>query len=127
MFVSGTELWTDRQTDDPITRCSWQTFQAGGIKKNKQINFLYLQLRSAWAGYYDYNYVDQNLVIGPHPFHTNFYFASGMSGHGVQQAVAIGNAVSEHILYGHYHTIDLTRFGFDRFVAQKPLKEDFIV
>ena len=40
LFVSGTELrtdgqtnrLTDRQTDDPITRCPRRTFQAGGIK-----------------------------------------------------------------------------------------------
>ena len=32
LFVSGTELRTDRQMDDPITRCSQQTFQAGDIK-----------------------------------------------------------------------------------------------
>ena len=42
--VSGTELRTDRQTDgqtdgrtdDPITRCPWRTFQAGGIKSYGQ-------------------------------------------------------------------------------------------
>ena len=37
VHVSGTELRTDgrtnRQTDDPITRCPRRTFQAGGIKK----------------------------------------------------------------------------------------------
>ena len=40
LFVSGTELRTDKQTDkqtdgrtdDPITRCPRRTFQAGGIK-----------------------------------------------------------------------------------------------
>ena len=40
LFVSGTELRTDRQTDrhinrqadDPITRCPRRTFQAGGTK-----------------------------------------------------------------------------------------------
>ena len=32
LFVSGTELRTDRRTDDPITRCPRRTFQAGGIK-----------------------------------------------------------------------------------------------
>ena len=35
LFVSGTELQTNRrtnrQTDDPITRCPRRTFQAGGI------------------------------------------------------------------------------------------------
>ena len=41
LFISGTELRTDRQTDrrtdgrtdDPNTRCPRRTFQAGGIKK----------------------------------------------------------------------------------------------
>ena len=36
LFVSGTELRTDKrtdkQTDDPNTRCPRRTFQAGGIK-----------------------------------------------------------------------------------------------
>ena len=32
LFVSRTELRTDKQTDDPITRCSRRTFQAGDIK-----------------------------------------------------------------------------------------------
>ena len=32
LFVRGTELRTDKQTDKPITRCPRQTFQAGGIK-----------------------------------------------------------------------------------------------
>ena len=31
LFVSGTELRTDVQTDDPNTRCPRRTFQAGGI------------------------------------------------------------------------------------------------
>ena len=32
LFVSGTELRTDRRTDDPITRYPQRTFQAGVIK-----------------------------------------------------------------------------------------------
>ena len=36
LYLSGTELRTDgrtnRQTDDPITKCPRRTFQAGGIK-----------------------------------------------------------------------------------------------
>ena len=31
LYVSGTELRTEKQTDDPITRCLRRTFQAGGI------------------------------------------------------------------------------------------------
>ena len=44
----------------------------------------YLQLKSAWAGYYDYNYYDQNLIVGNHPYHNNFMLATGCSGIGVQ-------------------------------------------
>ena len=32
LFVHGTELRTNRRTDDPITRCPPRTFQAGGHK-----------------------------------------------------------------------------------------------
>ena len=39
LFVSGTELRTDRrtdrQTDDPNTRCPRRSFQAGGIKTQR--------------------------------------------------------------------------------------------
>ncbi|CAG2257380.1 FOXRED1 [Mytilus edulis] len=86
-----------------------------------------IKLKSAWAGYYDYNYVDQNLIIGPHPKFRNFWFANGMSGHGVQQSVAIGRAIGE-LFYDHdFTSIDLTRFSFDRIMHDEPVLENFIV
>lgn len=85
------------------------------------------KLKSAWAGYYDYNTFDQNLVIGPHPYHNNFVFANGMSGHGVQQALAIGRAIFELVAYSEYRTIDLSRFGFQRFISDVPYQEQAIV
>jgi FAD-dependent oxidoreductase domain-containing protein 1 len=84
-------------------------------------------LKAAWAGYYDYNTVDQNLIIGPHPYHTNLIFANGMSGHGVQQALAIGRGIYELIYYDEYKTIDLTRFQFERFINETPIREYAIV
>ena len=86
-----------------------------------------LQLKSAWAGYYDYNYVDQNLIIGSHSIYNNMCFANGMSGHGVQQGIAIGRAISELVYYYEYKTIDLSRFGFHRFLVDEPLTELAIV
>ena len=41
-----------------------------------------LKVKSAWAGYYDYNVHDQNTVVGNHPKHPNVWFATGCSGHG---------------------------------------------
>ena len=86
-----------------------------------------IQLQSAWAGYYDYNTLDQNGIISAHPVITNFIFANGFSGHGIQQSSAVGRAVSEIILDGRSHSIDLSRFSFQRIIDNVPLKERNIV
>lgn len=74
-----------------------------------------IKLTGAWAGHYDYNTIDQNGIIGPHPELTNFHFANGFSGHGLQQAPAVGRAMAERITTGGFRTIDLSRFCFERF------------
>ena len=84
-------------------------------------------MQSAWAGYYDYNTLDQNAIIGAHPVISNFVFANGFSGHGIQQSPAVGRAVSEIILDGKSHSIDLSRFSFQRIIDGAPLKEKNIV
>ena len=81
----------------------------------KQIN--------AWAGHYAYNLLDQNAILGTHPQMDNFYFANGFSGHGLQQAPAIGRSLSELILYGQYRSLDLSVFGFERILTNSPIKE----
>ncbi|KAL3282084.1 hypothetical protein HHI36_005283 [Cryptolaemus montrouzieri] len=86
-----------------------------------------IKVLSGWSGYYDYNYYDQNGIIGQHPYYTNFFIATGFSGHGIQQAPAVGRAISELILDGKYQTIDLTRLGFDRLIVDKPMYEVGII
>ena len=78
---------------------------------------------NAWAGFYDYNTLDQNAIIGSHPDVRNFYFANGFSGHGLQQGAAAGRAITELILHGRFLTIDLTRFGYERIAEKRPLLE----
>jgi glycine/D-amino acid oxidase-like deaminating enzyme len=82
---------------------------------------------NAWAGYYDFNTLDQNAVIGPHPQISNLHFATGFSGHGAQQAAGAGRAIAELLVHGTYRTIDLTRFGFDRIARQTPLPERNVI
>lgn len=82
-----------------------------------------IKVTGAWAGHYDYNTLDQNAIVGPHPEVGNFLFANGFSGHGLQQAPAVGRAVSELVVHGRYLSIDLARFGYERIAAARPLRE----
>ncbi|XP_059873679.1 FAD-dependent oxidoreductase domain-containing protein 1 isoform X2 [Delphinus delphis] len=86
-----------------------------------------LKVRRAWAGYYDYNTFDQNGVVGPHPLVVNMYFATGFSGHGLQQAPAVGRAVAEMMLEGHFQTINLSPFLFSRFYLGEKAQEHCII
>ena len=82
-----------------------------------------IKATNSWVGHYDYNDLDQNAIVGPHPHLSNFYFANGFSGHGLQQAPAVGQVVAEHIMHGEYRTVDVTRFGYQRIAAGAPLAE----
>jgi sarcosine oxidase len=86
-----------------------------------------IKVINAWTGHYDYNALDQNAVIGPHPDIVNFYFANGYSGHGLQQGPASGNAIAELIVEGRYRTIDLSRFGYARIRDKRPLFEQNVI
>ncbi len=81
----------------------------------------------AWAGLYAYNTLDQNAILGPHPELPNLLFANGFSGHGLQQAPAVGRGIAELIVHGAYRTLDLSRLGYQRIAAGEPLAERNVV
>lgn len=82
-----------------------------------------IKLVRAWAGQYDYNTLDQNLIIGPHEDCANFLLANGFSGHGLQQSPAAGRALAELVATGGFRTIDLSSFSHARVRQNRPIRE----
>ncbi|KAG9351738.1 hypothetical protein JZ751_022989 [Albula glossodonta] len=94
---------------------------------NRVPAFENLKVTSAWAGYYDYNTFDQNGILGLHPLVNNMYFATGFSGHGLQQSPATGLALAELILDGEFKTLNLNALSFNRIFSKQPTLERNIV
>lgn len=82
-----------------------------------------LRLLDTWAGHYEVNTLDANAIIGPHSDVPNLLFANGFSGHGLQQAPAVGRGLAEWIATGRYETIDLRPLGYDRVIHGAPITE----
>ena len=57
----------------------------------------------------------------------NMQVATGFSGHGIQQAPAVGRAVAERIVYGEEQSLDLSVFEVSRVVENRPIFEQNIV
>ena len=87
-----------------------------------------LRLRREWAGLYDQNELDGNMILGNSPGRLdNFLVACGFSGHGLMHAPAVGRALAELVVHGAYQTIDLARMGYQRVLDNEPYAEAGIV
>jgi len=81
----------------------------------------------AWSGPYDMSLLDHNAIIGKAGGIENFYLCNGFSGHGLQQAAAVGRGLSELIVHGGYRTLDLSELGYERVLANRPLLERNVI
>jgi glycine/D-amino acid oxidase-like deaminating enzyme len=94
---------------------------------NRIPQFESLKLESQWAGHYAMNTVDQNAIVGPHNIIQNFFFLNGFSGHGTQQAPAMGRATAELLTYGAFKTIDMSAFKYERLLSGDKVIEEAII
>ncbi|WP_281992626.1 NAD(P)/FAD-dependent oxidoreductase [Sulfitobacter geojensis] len=89
--------------------------------------FEQVKVINEWVGHYAYNTFDQNAVIGRHTKVSNFIFANGFSGHGLQQSPAMGRGIAEQIAHGEYRSLDLAPFGYDRIENQQKFMEKAVI
>lgn len=85
-----------------------------------------LKMVRGWAGLYAINTLDGNAILGEWPDLKGFFLANGFSGHGLQQAPAVGRYLSE-LLMGRPPTLDLSVFRPERILENKPLSEGGLV
>ena len=111
-FVPQSELWEDHVWPLLYQRCAG--FEAAKVVRE-------------WAGHYAYNTLDQNAILGRNPQAPNLYHANGFSGHGLQQAPAVGRGVAEQIVHGGWVTLDLSELGVQRVLDGQPFAEAAIV
>jgi sarcosine oxidase subunit beta len=84
-----------------------------------------LPVQTSWWGYYDVS-PDWNALVGESREVSRFLYATGFSGHGFQQAPAVGEHIAE-LVVGHEPTLDLAAFTADRFAAGAERPEAFVV
>ncbi|MBN8629806.1 MAG: FAD-binding oxidoreductase [Rhodobacterales bacterium] len=128
-FLSGAPPEEDPAVDWDDFEPRWEEFEAQiwPALAQRSPGFEAIKVVNQWAGHYDFNTLDHNLIVGLHPEVRNFVFANGYSGHGLQQGPAAGRAVSELITYGAFRTLDLSEVGYERVVEGRPFLEKAVI
>jgi sarcosine oxidase, subunit beta len=84
-----------------------------------------LPVQSSWWGYYEMS-PDHNALVGRATEIDGFFYATGFSGHGFQQAPAVGEHVAE-LVAGREPTLDLSAFDAARFERGLARPESFVI
>jgi sarcosine oxidase subunit beta len=84
-----------------------------------------LPIQSSWWGYYEVS-PDHNAIVGECPGLARFLYATGFSGHGFQQAPAVGEHLAQ-LIRGEQPLFDLGGFALERFARGEQRAERFVV
>ncbi len=84
-----------------------------------------LPISSSWWGYYEVS-PDSNALVGESERVSRFLYATGFSGHGFQQAPAVGEHVAQ-LVAGSEPSLDLSAFDVERFARGAPRRETFVI
>ncbi|HEY7420271.1 MAG TPA: FAD-binding oxidoreductase [Ktedonobacteraceae bacterium] len=99
------------------TTVSWEWLDTVVENAIKRVPlFEHARIHHGWAGLYDTS-PDHNAILGPLPDLDNFFVATGFSGHGFMQSPAVGMILSEFVLDGKAHTINVDDLRIERFAT----------
>jgi sarcosine oxidase subunit beta len=84
-----------------------------------------LPVQTSWWGYYEVS-PDWNALVGEAAEPAGLFYATGFSGHGFQQAPAVGEHVAE-LVTEREPTLDLSAFDVARFERGLARPEAFVI
>ncbi len=107
----------------------WDWFEptiSVGLERFPWLEETRLDSRACWWGYYEVT-PDHNPILGRLPTVENWVNVAGFSGHGVQQAPAIGRLIAEEVVLGKAQSINIDPLRITRFSAGQQSRERNIV
>jgi FAD-dependent oxidoreductase domain-containing protein 1 len=128
-FIAGAPPRDDTPDEAPLDAIdhAWFDEHLWPVLAARVPGFQALRVRSAWAGYYEMNSFDHNGLAGPLPGWRNAYTACGFSGHGMQQAPAVGSALAALVAGGRSDAPALHDLAPQRVLDGRPLVERNVI
>lgn len=107
----------------------WDWFEptlSAGMERFPWLGETRLDSHACWWGYYEVT-PDHNPILGRLPPVENWINVAGFSGHGVQQAPAVGRLIAEEVVLGKAQSINIDPLRITRFSTDQPARERNII
>lgn len=107
----------------------WDWFEptiSAGLERFPWLEETRLDRQACWWGYYEVT-PDHNPILGRLPGVENWINVAGFSGHGVQQAPAVGRMIAEEVVLGKAQSINIDPLRITRFSTHQQGRERNII